>query len=172
MVSIKKIEFVLNKTPVIIEVPPAKSLARILRYDLGIKSVKIGCEEGECGTCTVLLDGKPVPSCLVIAAQIDGREIITLEGLMQDPLMQKIQEYFIKENAFQCGFCTPGFLVTIWAYIKNWSSIKNIFKDGDEEEVFTRSLEHFLSGNLCRCGTYFRIAKVIKLILKEFNLMK
>uniref|UniRef100_A0A7J3QDV9 (2Fe-2S)-binding protein n=1 Tax=Ignisphaera aggregans TaxID=334771 RepID=A0A7J3QDV9_9CREN len=172
MSSIKKIEFVLNKTPVIIEVPPAKPLARILRYDLGIKSVKIGCEEGGCGACTVLLDGKPVPSCLVIASQINGREIITLEGLVQDPLMQKIQEYFIKENAFQCGFCTPGFLVTIWAYIKHWSSIKNIFKDGDEKEIFTKSLEYFLSGNLCRCGTYFRIAKVIQLILREFNLIK
>jgi carbon-monoxide dehydrogenase small subunit len=176
MTKVKKIEFILNKAPVSIEVPPAKPLVRILKYDLGINSVKIGCEEGDCGACTVLLDYKPIPSCLTIAAQVNGREVITLEGLANDPLMNKLQEYFIKENAFQCGFCMPGFLITLWAYIRNWPYIKNIVKDPwrdeDDERIFIRSLKYFLSGNLCRCGTYFRVIKVVKAVLKELGLLR
>jgi len=157
--------FILNGKQVTVEAPLSKNLARVLREDLGITSVKIGCEEGECGACTVLLDGIPVVSCMVILSQVIGRSVTTLEGLEQDPLMNRIKEKFIQLPAFQCGFCTPGFMITIWALMKELQTKKHLLRVGLQNVIADR-----LSGNLCRCGSYFRILHVINELIKELDI--
>ena len=147
---LSRISFKLNGELVTVEVPAAKTLLKVLREDLGVRSVKPGCESGECGACTVLVDGKPVPSCLVMVSQVQGRSVYTLEGLLEDPVMQKLQEAFLEEGALQCGYCTPGFLVSAYALLKNSG------KPPGKEEVVEA-----LSGNICRCGAYPRIVRAV-----------
>jgi len=111
--------------------------------------VKRGCEVGECGACTVLLDGKPVNSCLILAARVDGRNIVTVEGLLKDSKLHPIQEAFIEEFAVQCGYCTPGVILTAKALL-------DINPNPTIAEI-----KDALSGNLCRCGAYHQIINAI-----------
>ncbi|MFP3283764.1 MAG: (2Fe-2S)-binding protein [Nitrososphaeria archaeon] len=145
------ISFRLNGSPVTARSPPAATLLRVLREELGIRSVKPGCETGECGACTVLLDGVPVTSCTVLLSQVEGRDVTTLEGLSGDPLMGSLQEAFVEEGAVQCGYCTPGFLISAYAAL---SGRRN---SGPSE----REIAESLSGNLCRCGAYPRILRAV-----------
>ena len=112
-----KIKFQLNGQPVEAEAPIDETLLDFLRNRLRITSVKKGCDLGECGTCTVLLNGKPVRSCLLLAVQIDGEDVTTIEGLSKDDNLNPIQEAFVKEYGFQCGFCTPGMILTTKALL-------------------------------------------------------
>jgi aerobic-type carbon monoxide dehydrogenase small subunit (CoxS/CutS family) len=143
-----KIHFLLNDEKRSLDVEPNDILLHVLRDKLGLKSPKCGCERGECGTCTVFIDGKTVKSCLVLAAEIDGHSVTTLEGLMKNGLTP-LQQTFIDKNSFQCGFCAPGMVMTTTELIK-----KNPSPSRQE-------IKEALSGNLCRCTGYTPIIDAI-----------
>jgi carbon-monoxide dehydrogenase small subunit len=134
-----------------VDVAPNDILLDVLREKLGVKSPKTGCERGDCGVCTVLLDGKPVRSCLVLAVEADGHEITTVEGLSKDGITP-LQQAFIDRNAFQCGFCAPGVVLAATALLRN-----NPNPTGEE-------IREALSGNLCRCTGYDSIVEAIKAV--------
>ena len=130
-------------------VDPLKSLASVLREDLGLTSVKVGCNSGNCGSCTVLMDGKAVKSCIILALQARGKEITTIEGLAADGRLHPIQQAFIDHFAVQCGFCIPGMILAAKALLDE-------DPDADEDRV-----RKGLSGNLCRCTGYVKIVEAI-----------
>lgn len=140
-----------------IEVEPNETLLDVLRDKLGIKSIKAGCWRGECGICTVIMNDKPVKSCLVLAAEADGAEIITVEGLMKDGRISPLQKAFIEHGAIQCGFCTPGFLLTA-----HWLLSKN--PDVTREEVIEA-----INGLICRCTGYEQIIEAILAAAKYYK---
>lgn len=130
---------------------PHKTLLEVLREDLGLTGTKHGCELGECGTCTVLLDGKPVLSCLVLGLDVEDRSVTTIEGLADGPNLHPLQEAFAELGAAQCGYCTPGFLLTAKALL-------------DENPNPTlEQIKEALSGNLCRCTGYIKIFEAVEL---------
>ena len=131
-------------------VPQNMTLLRMLREMLALTGTKNGCEAGECSACTVLLDGEPVNSCLVLAVEADGREVITVEGLAQEGRLTPLQQAFIERNAIQCGFCTPGMLISAHALLQ-----RN--PDPNEDEI-----KEAILGNLCRCTGYHRIIEAIQ----------
>jgi aerobic-type carbon monoxide dehydrogenase small subunit (CoxS/CutS family) len=132
-----------------IAVESRRTLADVLRHDLGYTGTHLGCEHGICGACTVLLDGLPVRSCLVFGVQADGREVETVEGLESDGRLNPLQEAFSAHHALQCGFCTPGFLMLATAFLR-----ENL--DPTEEEV-----REAMSSNLCRCTGYQGIVEAV-----------
>ena len=144
-----EITFILNGKLVKVQTEPNITLLDLLREVLRITSVKRGCEVGECGACTVLLDGKPVNSCLILAPMIDGRNILTVEGLTRDGKLDPLQESFIEEFAIQCGYCTPGMILTSKALL-------DLNPSPTIEEI-----KEALSGNLCRCGAYQQIIDAV-----------
>jgi len=133
-----------------LNVPVGRLLVDLLREDLKLTGTKMACGEGECGACTVLLNGKPVPSCLMLAAEADGCEITTIEGLSDGEKLDPLQEGFISEGAAQCGFCTPGMILTARALLNE--------KPNPTEEEIRRAL----SGNLCRCTGYGAIVRAVQ----------
>ncbi len=148
------ISFILNNIKVNTDVPGDKPLLRVLREDFDVKSVKEGCGRGECGTCTILLDGVPVTSCMVAAGQVRGRNVTTLEGLESGGYVADLQQVFKESGAIQCGFCTPGFIMSAYALLKVNSS-----PDRDE-------IRQAISGNICRCTGYTKIIDAIELAAK------
>jgi aerobic-type carbon monoxide dehydrogenase small subunit (CoxS/CutS family) len=141
--------FNLNDRPVRIEVEPWKRLVDILREDFGLTGTKEGCGEGECGACTVLLDGRPVASCLLTAEQAMCRRVLTAEYLAETPLGKRIVEAFAEHGAVQCGFCFPGMLVSAWRYLTDHPR---------PDEAGARAA---IAGNLCRCTGYVKIVGAI-----------
>ena len=132
-----------------LEVDPTLTLLEVLRENLLLTGTKEGCGVGECGTCVVLVDGEPVTSCLVLAGDADGHSIETVEGLAEDGELTAVQQAFINTGAFQCGFCTPGMVLTATALLRNGNK-------PDAEEVKTA-----LAGVLCRCGAYPKIVAAV-----------
>ena len=128
---------------------PDRTLADALRNDLGLIGVRVSCSEGECGSCTVLVDGKPCTSCLMLVKQAEGREITTIEGIGTPDELHPIQEAFIEEQGFQCAFCTPGFILSAKAFLA-----ENPNPTADEASVA-------MSGNICRCGAYPYIVRSV-----------
>ncbi len=126
-----------------------KTLLEVLREDLGLTGTKRGCDLGTCGACTVLIDGKPWLSCLTLAAAVQGKKIITIEGLAEDGKLHPLQSSFIEKGAIQCGFCTPGMILTAKAFLEE-------IPHPSEEEV-----KKAISGNLCRCTGYIKIIEAI-----------
>jgi aerobic-type carbon monoxide dehydrogenase small subunit (CoxS/CutS family) len=143
------ITFVLNGRTVSCEAQPNRTLLDLLRVDLGYTSVKKGCEQGECGACTVLLDGAPVNSCMVLAQRVEGKEVTTLEGLEKDPLMITLRDTFMEDGAIQCGFCTPGMLISAYALL------------GENSKPSAEEVKTAIEGNICRCTGYVLIIKAI-----------
>jgi aerobic-type carbon monoxide dehydrogenase small subunit (CoxS/CutS family) len=143
------ISFDLNGQPLTIIVEPNTSLLDAIRDIVGITSVKKGCEQGECGACTVLIDGAPVTSCLVLAPQVEGRHVTTLEGLEMNPLMIDLREAFIENGAVQCGFCTPGMLISAYVLLRD--------NPNPSEDEIKLGIE----GNICRCTGYTKIIDAI-----------
>jgi xanthine dehydrogenase YagT iron-sulfur-binding subunit len=131
------------------------TLLDALRDHLDLIGTKKGCDQGACGACTVLVDGKRVLSCLTLAAQCDGREVTTIEGLAQDGQLHPVQEAFIRHDGFQCGYCTPGQIMSAVALLEEGRA-------GSDEEI-----REFMSGNLCRCGAYPNIVAAIREVAGE-----
>ena len=153
MNAMKKItiRFVLNGRNVSVEVDPNKRLLDMLREDLGCLSVKEGCAEGECGACTVLRNGEPVTSCLMLAGQVEGDTILTLEGVAgSNGELDVIQQAFLDEGAVQCGFCTPGMILSAKALL-----MRNPHPTREE-------IKMAVSGNLCRCTGYAKIISAVE----------
>lgn len=147
-----EVKFYLNNTLVTYHVEPGEYLASALRKN-GVKSVKIGCDESSCGSCTVLLDGEPVMSCSLLVASIENRHITTVEGIQEEAA--KIAECFSNEGADQCGFCNVGYALTIYA-------LKQHYENPSDEEIM-----NYIVGNLCRCSGLQSQVKAIKAYLKE-----
>jgi len=146
------LSFVLNGSPVDVLVKPTDTLLDVLREKLGITGPKRGCDDGECGACTVLLDGEPRRSCLTIALTVEGRSVITVEGLMLGAELHALQKSFHEHGAFQCGFCTSGMLMTAKALLDH-----NPHPSRDEIRVY-------MTGNLCRCGSYDEVVEAIQAV--------
>ena len=145
----KNVKFKLNGEKVSVVVSPAKPLLWTLRDDLGLTGAKPGCEEGECGACTVLVDGAPVNSCLMMAVQVDGRDVTTIEGLIGDDGMDVVQQAFVRVGAPQCGYCMPGVVMTT-------KSLLEKIPDPSPSQI-----SEYLAGNICRCGNYPRIVEAV-----------
>lgn len=144
------INFKVNGKGYDLAVEPNKTLVDLLRYDLGLTGTKKGCGTGECGSCTVIFNGKPVNSCLVLAIQANGAEILTIEGLKPPQGLHPLQQAFVEKGAIQCGFCTPGMILSASSLLKQNSN-------PTEAEIRTA-----LSGNLCRCTGYQKIVEAIQ----------
>ena len=137
-----------------------ETLLDVLRERLGFKGTKQGCENGHCGSCTVLLDGKPINACLMLAVQVGQKKITTIEGLGSTDRLHPIQDAFIKAHAVQCGYCTPGMILTAKALLdKNGAP--------DDEEI-----REALSGNACRCSGYTKIIDAVKIAAEKINTQK
>jgi aerobic-type carbon monoxide dehydrogenase small subunit (CoxS/CutS family) len=145
----KTISLVLNGRRLQLDVQPHEVLLDVLRYRLGVKSPKCGCDRGDCGTCTVLLNGRTVRSCLVLAIEADGQRVTTLEGLMTDGQITPLQQSFIEHNSFQCGFCAPGAILSATELLE-----RNPHPSKEE-------IQEALAGNLCRCTGYQPIIDAI-----------
>ncbi len=133
-----------------LDVPSNMTLLQMLREKLALTGTKNGCEAGECGACTVLLDGEPVNSCMVLAVEADGREVLTVEGLAPEGGLRPLQEAFVEHNAVQCGFCTPGMLMSATALLER------------NPEPTEQEIREALVGNLCRCTGYVRIVDAVQ----------
>jgi carbon-monoxide dehydrogenase small subunit len=156
--SERTVVMTVNGVPRKATVPVRRLLSDALRHDLGLTGTHVGCEHGVCGACTVLVDGAPVRSCLMLAVQVDGHSITTVEGLARDDgqggsVLHPVQEAFRECHALQCGFCTPGFLTTIAASLEARDRSAEI----TDEEV-----DEIVGGNLCRCTGYANIKKAVK----------
>jgi aerobic-type carbon monoxide dehydrogenase small subunit (CoxS/CutS family) len=141
--------FIVNGEPVEVNLEPRTSLADCLRRELKLTGTHVGCEHGVCGACTVIVDGAAVRSCLMLAAQADGVEIVTIEGLANDEELSPLQASFRRHHALQCGFCTPGILTTAHALLS------------EEPDADADRVREVLSGNVCRCTGYVSIVEAI-----------
>ena len=144
------VKFVLNGELVSPDLDPSRRLIDILREDFFLTGAKEGCGEGECGSCTVLMDGLPVHSCLVLAGQLEDHEVLTVEGLAKNGELDLLQNAFVENNAVHCGFCTPGMIM---------SAKGLLMKNPDPAEAEIREA---LSGNICRCSDYRQIVMAVK----------
>ncbi len=149
------IELTVNGRRVCAEVRADETLLEFLRTQLRIIDAKLGCGKGDCGTCTVLLDGRPVKSCIVLAASADGKDVKTLSGMQEEPLIKALQESFVTHGAVQCGFCTPGMILTAASYLR------------EHENPSRDDIRRALSGNLCRCTGYKKIVDATEAVAKR-----
>ncbi len=145
-----KIRFTVNGRVEERDVREDERLLDLIRDDLQLTGTKEGCGEGECGACTVVIDGKAIASCLVLAPQVDGKEILTVEGLAPGEELHPIQRAFVEKGAVQCGFCTPGFIMSTYALL-------TVNTDPSDEEIMAA-----LEGNLCRCTGYAKILDAVR----------
>jgi carbon-monoxide dehydrogenase small subunit len=146
----KQIHITVNGTPYDLQVKPWTTLLNVIRDDLGLTGTKVGCGHGECGACTVLMDGKTVNACLVLAPEADGKEVITIEGLAQGDKLHPLQEAFVEQGGIQCGFCTAGMIMSAKALLDENPN------PTDEE------IKRGIAGNFCRCTGYTKIFESIK----------
>ena len=155
--SFHRITLTVNGSVEQVDVPGNYTLLQMLREKLALTGTKNGCATGECGACTVIMDGKPMTSCLVLAAAADGRKITTIEGVAKDGQLHPLQQAFIEEGAIQCGYCTPGMILTAKHLLD-----KNPHPTEDE-------VRRAIDGNLCRCTGYVKIVKAILSASKEIK---
>ncbi len=145
-----KIELIVNGVRKTLDVEPNELLINVLREKLGLTGTKYGCGIGECGACTVMVDSEPVLSCLTLAIEVNGKQITTIEGIAKDGQLDPVQEAFIEEGAIQCGYCTPGFIITAKTLLRE-------NPNPTREEII-----EYIKGNLCRCTGYVNIVKAIQ----------
>ena len=145
----------LNGESVTVEVEPFDLLVDVLRDKLGLTGTKIGCNEGECGACTVIVDGRAVLSCLLPAMKAHGREVVTVEGLSHDDELHPLQQAFIEKGAVQCGYCTPGLLMSAKALLD------------EKPKPSVEEIEEAIAGNLCRCTGYFQVVEAIEAAIQS-----
>jgi carbon-monoxide dehydrogenase small subunit len=144
-----RMNFELNGRNMSVDVPSTMTLLDMLRTELGVTSVKKGCEQGECGACTVLIDGNPTTSCIILAQQVEGCRVCTIEGLVDNPLMKELRDAFLENGAVQCGFCTPGMLLSAYALLR------------DNRRPSEEQIKIAIEGNICRCTGYVSIIEAI-----------
>ncbi len=154
-----KITIRVNGKPYSLSIPAQMTLLEVLREELDLTGTKEGCGNGECGACTVIMDGQAVRSCLILGVEVDGREITTIEGFTESGVLQPIQQAFIEEDAVQCGFCTPGFIMAIKAAIDNNPALND------------KQMMEALGGHLCRCTGYETIFKACKKVRQSSALI-
>lgn len=157
LLASKKITLIVNGKKFSLMVEPRDTLLHVLREKLNLTGTKKTCDRGECGGCTVLLDGNPIYSCMYLAIRANGKSITTIEGLASNGKLHPLQQAFIEKDGYQCGFCTPGFIMTSAAFLS-----KN--NNPNLEEI-----KQALSGNLCRCGNYFKIYEAISAASKSMR---
>lgn len=145
-----RVTFTLNGSPATADSRPNSTLLEVLRGGFRLKGAKEGCGVGVCGTCTVLLDNRPVSSCLVLAVNVAGRDVLTIEGLLGNRGIHPLQEAFLESTAFQCGFCTPGMILATKALL-------HALPEATDDEA-----KDYLAGNLCRCGTYMEVLDAVR----------
>jgi len=143
------VNFKLNGEKVTADVPPYTTLTDMLRDELGIQTVKKGCEHGECGACTLLVNGLPVASCIILAPQVEGKHVTTLEGLEHKAMMIDLRQAYIENGAIQCGFCTPGMLISSYALLR------------DNQNPSPDEVKLAIEGNICRCTGYTKIIEAV-----------
>jgi len=153
----ENIRFKLNDKSVSLTVDGDRMLLSVLRYDLGLRGTKYGCGEGFCGACTVLVDNEAVRSCQFPIKDVGGKNVVTIEGLGKNGVLHPLQKAFIEHDALQCGYCTPGMILTAYSLLLK-----------DTNPVKTKILEA-MDGNFCRCGTYARIIAAIQTAAKEMR---
>jgi carbon-monoxide dehydrogenase small subunit len=151
--AMKVVRFTLNGDPVESGVRPEETLVQTLRERFGLTGAKQGCDLGDCGACTVLFDGEPVLSCLVLAADAEGHSVLTIEGLSNGEELHPLQKAFLDEGAVQCGYCTPGMILTAKALLET------------NPEPTENDIRRALSGNLCRCTGYTKIVGAVKRVV-------
>jgi carbon-monoxide dehydrogenase small subunit len=151
----KEIRLVVNDEPTSLDVEPNWTLLKVIRDSMGLTGTKEGCGEGECGSCTVLVDGKAVNACLILAVDMDGRTVTTIEGLAQGSELHPLQKAFLEKGAVQCGFCTPGMILTA-------KSLLDQNPHPSEEEI-----RFAIAGNLCRCTGYAKIVDAIQTLAER-----
>ncbi len=151
------IQFELNGNQVRVSAEPNKTLLYLLRDDLGLTGTKDGCSSGDCGACVVMLDGRPVNSCMVLAAQAEASSVMTIEGLEKDGELHPVQRTFGETWAFQCGYCTPGMLVSCYALLESNDN-------PTREEILTA-----IAGNFCRCTAYQGVVKAVEQAAAELR---
>lgn len=149
MLNRREISFTVNGRRETLLLAPNRTLLNVLREDLELTGAKPGCEAGECGACTVILDGRPVNSCMVLAVELDGAEVVTIEGLGGPGRLDEMQRAFVAEFAVQCGYCTPGMILMGNALL------------AENPDPTAAEVKEFISGNLCRCTGYENIVKAI-----------
>ena len=152
-----KMAFTVNGARREVDCSPTMRLIDLLRDEFGCTGVKEGCGEGDCGACTILLDGENVPSCIMVAGQAAGHEIITIEGVSKSGQMSAIQEAFTRAGAIQCGYCTPGMILSAKALLDR------------NPHPTEREIRTALSGNLCRCTGYTKIVKAVQMAAEEVS---
>jgi aerobic-type carbon monoxide dehydrogenase small subunit (CoxS/CutS family) len=146
----KTVKFKLNGKPVTLTTDPGRTLLWVLRTDLALTGTKYGCGEGACGSCTVVVDGQAVQSCQASLATVQGKEVVTIEGLERDGKLHPLQEAFVEHGALQCGYCTPGMLMNAYALLRR--------QPRPTREAIASAME----GHLCRCGAHQRILAAIE----------
>ena len=149
------ISFTLNGEPVTADVKPHHNVVEVLQRDFNLTGARESCGQGLCGCCTVIVDGKAVSGCLYLAIFLDGTAVRTIEGMADGDTLSPEQEAFIEAGAFQCGYCTPGFILMT-------RQLLDENPDPDDEAI-----KHYLSGNLCRCGAYLEIMEAVKLAARK-----
>jgi carbon-monoxide dehydrogenase small subunit len=157
MVSKRGVNLTVNGKPRAVSIEPRRTLADVLRDDCGLTGTHLGCEHGVCGACTVLVDGKPVRSCLMFGVQAEGKAIRTVEGLADGDTLHPLQQAFWENHGLQCGFCTPGFLMLAAGALE-----ENPAMSDDE-------IKDVLSSNLCRCTGYQNIIKAVRIAAREMR---
>lgn len=152
----EQLRFTVNGESVCVTCYPTKTLLNVLREDLSLTGSKECCGKGECGSCTVILDGETVCACLVLVGQVKNKRIVTVEGIGNKELMDLVQEAFVDEGATQCGYCTPGFIVSAKAFLEQIDHVPT-----------TDEIKTALGGNLCRCTGYTKIIQAVKTAAKR-----
>ncbi len=153
----REVEFTVNGVPRVVTTEACRTLLDVLRDDLGLTGAKKGCNEGECASCTVLLDGVPVNSCLVLIPDARAREVVTVEGVADSGELHPVQQAFVDLGGIQCGYCTPGFVVSACALLK-------------EQPVPTEDdIKFYLAGNICRCTGYNKIVAAVRTAAEELR---
>jgi len=146
----RAIGFTVNGQPRMVTTDPERPLLEVLREDLGLTGAKYGCGEGQCGACTVLIGGKSAPTCVTPVGDVEGKTILTIEGLSDGEKLHPVQEAFLEEDAFQCGYCTPGLILEVAALLREKPS-------PTDEEILSA-----LNGHICRCNHYTKILKAVR----------
>jgi carbon-monoxide dehydrogenase small subunit len=157
MVSRLGVNLTVNGKSRAVSIEPRRSLADVLRDDCGLTGTHLGCEHGVCGACTVLVDGKPVRSCLMFGVQAEGKEIRTVEGLADGDTLHPLQQAFWENHGLQCGFCTPGFLMLAAGALE------------ENPDMSDDEIKDVLSSNLCRCTGYQNIVKAVRIAARELR---